>query len=137
MMYRIYKGEVEGRSRDISNLIYVVSSVEHVREQALPFAFSDGHPIMALSRFYNEPARLDRVDWEIMSARYWKDTDEDNDRERRRHAEFLVQEAFPWEAVEFLAVRNPDMKRRLENYLSEQWPGMVKPVRVESDWYFP
>jgi hypothetical protein len=136
MMFRISKGNVEGRSRDTTNLIYVVSSVERVREAGLAFVFTDGHPIMALSTFYNEVADLDKVDWKVMRMRYWKDTDDDNDRERRRQAEFLVQGTFPWEIVEFLAVKNNDIGRRLQNYLSDEWPDKVKPVKVAPSWYF-
>ncbi len=136
MMFLISRGGVEGRSRNTTPLIYLVSSVERVQESGLSFVFSDGHPIVALSRFYDDAAELDKVDWQVMNSRYWKDTEEDVDRERRRQAEFLIHEALPWELVEFLAVKNSDLKRRLEQYLAGEWPGRMKPVRVEPGWYF-
>jgi hypothetical protein len=110
--------------------------VQRVQDERLSFAFSDGHPIVALSSFYEETADLDKVDWKVMRLKYWQDTDKDSDRERRRQAEFLVHEIFPWEAVEYLAVRTPDMKRRLDKYLSEEWPHRIRPVKVRSSWYF-
>lgn len=137
MMFLISKGGVEGRSKDTTSLIYMVSSVERVREAGLVYVFTDGHPIVKLSRFYGDPADLNKVDWQVMRSRMWNDTEAQPDRERRRQAEFLVHKAFPWEAVELLAVKNSGMKRRLERYLSEKWPGRVKPVRVEPRWYFP
>lgn len=136
MMFLISKGGVEGRSSDTTSLVYVVSSVQRVLRERLNFAFSDGHPIVHLSKFYAAPADLDKVDWEVMKLKYWNDTEEDLDRERRRQAEFLVQKTFPWEAVEYLAVKNPDMKRRLDRYLAREWPHRIKPVKVESSWYF-
>lgn len=69
-------------------------------------------------------------------AWYWNDTKEDPDRERRRQAEFLVHNAFPWDAVEFLAVKKVTLKEKLENYLHREWPNRIKPVRVEAGWYF-
>jgi hypothetical protein len=71
-----------------------------------------------------------------MEARYWSDTREDPDKSRRRQAEFLVYDAFPWEAVEFLAVKNAEIKRRLDKFLAEEWPNRVKLVRVAPGWYF-
>lgn len=136
MMFVISKGGVEERSSDTKSLIYLVSSVQRVQEMGLKFAFSDGHPTKAFTRFYNDVAYMDRVDWKVMKMRRWNDTDEDPDRSRRRQAEFLVHETFPWEAVEFLAVKNAEMKRRLDAFLSENWSDRVKYVEVHADWYF-
>lgn len=118
MMFAIHNGNVEGYSSDTTPLIYVVSSVQCVQEIGLQFVFSDGHPTKAFSEIYNNPSRLDKVDWNIMEARYGSDTREDPDKSRRRQAEFLVYGAFPWEAVEFLAVENAEIKRRLDKFLA-------------------
>ena len=130
MMYRM------AMRSDTTPLVHIVSSVDRVQEAGLDFVFSDGHPIVIFSHFYDDMVHMNKVDWQIMEQRYWKDTEEDSDRERRRQAEFLVHGSFPWNIVESLAVKNSDMKRRLEQYLSEKWPDLVKPVQVESDWYY-
>lgn len=135
MMYVISRGGVEGYDSNTTPLIYLVSSVERVRETGLKFVFSDGHPIVALSNLYNNPADLDKVDWDVMAMRYWADTKDDPDRARRRQAEFLVHGSLPLDAVEQLAVKTPGIKRKLEDYLVEKWPDHVKPVRLERDWY--
>lgn len=136
MMYVISRGNVEGYDSNTTPLIYLVSSVQRVQEMALRFVFSDGHPVVKLSRFYNDLADLNEVDWKVMRAQYWNDTEEYPDRERRRQAEFLVQNAFPWDAVEFLAVKNAGVKDRLDAYLARDWPDLVRPVRVAPGWYF-
>lgn len=136
MMYVISRGGVEGYDSNTTPLIFLVSNVQRVEDANLRFVFSDGHPVVKLSRFYNDTRDLNKVDWGIMRARYWNDTEEHPDRARRRQAEFLVHDAFPWDAVEFLAVKNVEMKRRLDAYLGEKWPDLVRPVRVLPDWYF-
>jgi hypothetical protein len=138
MMHVISKGGVEGYDSNTTPLIYLVSSIERVQKLSLNFAFSDGHPIMLLTQFYNDVTDLNRVDWEVMEARMWRETEEnpDPDKSRRRQAEFLVHREFPWDAVEFLAVKNQNVKERLDRHLSEKWPERVKPVRVESGWYY-
>ena len=137
MMYVISKGGVEGYDSNTTPLIYLVSSVERVRETGSKFAFSDGHPVVALSSFYSDPADLGRWDWSVINGRYWHDTKEYPDRRRRRQAEFLVHDAFPWDAVDYLAVKKAGLKARLDEYLVKEWSHCVRPVRVESDWYFP
>lgn len=71
-----------------------------------------------------------------MRSGLWTDTEEHPDRMRRRQAEFLVHETFPWDAVEFLAVKNENVKRRLDVHLAEEWPDLVRPVKVAPGWYF-
>lgn len=136
MMYAISKGNVEGCSSDTRRLVYLVSSLRNTQKEDLRFVFSDGHATKAFTNLYDDTNDLDKLDWEVIRARYRRDTGEDNDRSRRRQAEFLVHESLPWEAVEFLAVKNLNMKSRLERYLAENWSERVKPVRSEPGWYF-
>lgn len=136
MMSAIAHGKVKGCSKNTSRLIYVVSSVRSIEEAGLGFAFTDGHPIMAFTKSYDDVGQIDQVDWEVMQMQYWRDTDEDPDRSRRRMAEFLVYGSLPWSVVEFLAVKNSDMRTRLSKYLNDERTHKTKPIRVEPNWYF-
>ncbi len=98
--------------------------------------FSDGHATKKFTAIYDDPTHLNELDWPLMDEIYWSDTDEDNDRSRRRQAEFLVHGSFPWEAIEYLAVKDANMKRRLGEYLQERWPRMIRPVKSRPGWYF-
>lgn len=136
MMYVLSRGNVEGYDSGTTPLIYLVSSVRRIREDGLQFVFSDGHPTKAFSRIYDDTSHLDEIDWSVMEAWYWNDTQDDPDRKRRRQAEFLIHGALPWDSVEFLVVRNVRLKERLDAFLEEQWPHQVRLVRVEAGWYF-
>lgn len=92
MLYAIYRNNVRNYSGGQDPLVYLVSTVERVGQAGLDFAFSDGHPIMRLSEFYNDQSDLARLDWEVMRSIYWFDNEEHPDRKRRRQAEFLVHE---------------------------------------------
>jgi hypothetical protein len=76
-------------------LLYLVTDIGTIADAGLPFVIADGHPIMALTEFSDEIAGLESVDLPLMTQRYWKDTADDPDRERRRQAEFLVHERVP------------------------------------------
>lgn len=136
MMFAISRGNVENCSSDTKRLVYFVSSLDRVQRSGLRVVFSDGQATKAFTKIYDDPASLGKIDWPLMRVRYWHDTDEDPDRKRRRQAEFLVHASFPWEAVEYLAVKNANMKRRLDKYLSKTWPHKTKPVKVQPGWYF-
>jgi hypothetical protein len=100
----------------------------------IAFVFSDGHSRMDFSNIYDDLARLDRIDWRIMNDRYWRDTIEDNDRSRRRQAEFLVHNFFPWNLIESIGVLGPRMQTRVETILQNQVNSPL--VLAKSDWYY-
>lgn len=55
-----------------------------------------------------------RVDLPLMRERYWKDTEDDPDRERRRQVEFLVHDRVPWEVIEKIGVMDAKIRARVE-----------------------
>ncbi len=72
--------------------------------------------------------------WEIMKATYWADTVEDNDRSRRRLAEFLVHAFFPWELVSVIGVINNAIADKVKEGIA---PLAHQPeVKVQRNWYY-
>ncbi len=63
-----------------ATVVHLVSSAQRVHAAGLEFVFTDGHAIMAISDFFQDLRDLDRVDWKVMQARYWADTQADADR---------------------------------------------------------
>lgn len=94
MLYTINRSNVPCEGGQ-GALVHLVSTAQAVADAGLGYAFSDGHGIMAYSGFYDDLARLDEIDWDIISAVQWADTVEDGDRKRRKQAEFLVRDDFP------------------------------------------
>lgn len=136
MLYAIHKGFVlhyHGGQREI---VYIVSSLQTVQERALPFVFTDGHPVVNITRFFNRLDELNQVDWRVMRSAAWHDTEIDPDRKRRRQAEFLVHRFFPWEAVEMIAVMDLDTREQVLRYLSDFAQQGTPPVYLRSSWYY-
>lgn len=71
---------------------------------------------------------------EIMNARYWRDTDEDPDRSRRRQAEFLVHQYFPWSLITEVGVMDANISTKVQRELAEV--GWSTRVYVRPDWYY-
>src|SRR5262249_5521413 len=92
---------IERRNTDYKDgqeqVVHLVSSADAIScfNPALHWMFTEGHAEIAFSQFFNNLKDLDKIDWPLMNSHYWHDTIEDNDRKRRRQAEFLVHRFFP------------------------------------------
>ena len=134
MLYTISRGNVEGYGQGQEAVIYLVSTAQKVRGANLGFVFTDGHGIMGFTDFYDDLAFLSEVDWSLMKAKYWSDTDQDPDRKRRRQAEFLSHGGFPWTLIEAIVVMNEARKAQVEGFL--QGAAHKPPVIVKRAWYY-
>jgi ssDNA thymidine ADP-ribosyltransferase, DarT len=135
MLYTIHRGNVAGCEEGQNRIVHLVSTVQAMYAANRPCVFTDGHAIMALSRFFQDPDDLKSIDWKLMQSRAWFDTPEDNDRKRRRPAEFLVHQAVPWDLVLEVGIIDRAVKVRVEQLLAGT--AHRPAVRVRSGWYFP
>jgi len=134
MLFTISRGNVEGFTGGQQSIVHLVSTIQVVQAAGLGFVFTDGHGIMAITGFYDDPAQLDEVDWPLMNAHYWADTDDDLDRKRRRQAEFLVHQRFPVPLIQGIGVINQHKKTEAEALLAEF--GLTIPVAAKPGWYY-
>lgn len=134
MLYAIYRGNVEGYEEGQEPVIYLKTHVQEAVNAGLKCLFTDGHAIMIISNFYDKLDELQNVDWEIMNSKYWNDTPMDSDRKRRRQAEFLVYEFFPWSVIQEIGVMNRRMQEKVQKILSRF--GVHKPVFIKREWYY-
>ncbi|MDX1990574.1 MAG: DUF4433 domain-containing protein [Candidatus Obscuribacter sp.] len=133
MLSAIHNGRVPQYTRGQKSIVYLVSSAEAIARNR-NFVFTDGHGIMRFTAYFNDLSDLNKIDWDIMVAKYWANTLEDGDRKRRRQAEFLVHRDFPWELIDSIGVLNSEIKKCvLEKIKSCAHQPQVK---VMEDWYF-
>jgi hypothetical protein len=134
MLYAIHRGNVEGYDGSQASVLHLVTSAESVAESGLAYTFTNGHAEMMISDFYADLSHLDQIDWEIMRAIIWRDTNEDGDRKRRRQAEFLVHQCFPWPMITEIGVISSRVAEDVNSILDghEHRPMVV----VHRDWYY-
>jgi hypothetical protein len=133
MLFTISRGNVACDGGQDS-LVHLVSTAQAVEAAGLGFTFTDGHGIMSYSDFYDDLGQLGEVDWDIMAARYWHDTATDGDRKRRRQAEFLVRDQFPWELVTDIVVRTESVRGVVSGMIGRL---AHRPrVTVDQNWYY-
>ena len=135
MLFTIHRGNVQGYTEGQRPIVHLLSTVETAVALNKAWAFTDGHAEMAISQFFADLEQLSEVvDWTIMRSQYWNDTADDNDRKRRRQAEFLVHEFFDWHAISRISVHDNAVQRQVEMVLPniDHGPEVV----VEPGWYY-
>lgn len=115
----------------LSDIVYLVSSVERVCELSLPFAFTDGHAEMRLDvHYYDAPADLRRLDWPVLQASGWNGDEE----RRKRQSEFLIHGFAPLAVMVGFATKTPAARARVQTILAAHGSGLRG--RVRPDWYY-
>lgn len=133
MLYTIHRGNVPCQGGQ-ENIVHLVTTAQHVAGRGFGFAFTDGHGIMAYTQFFDDLSNLGEVDWPLMTARYWHDTDADGDRKRRRQAEFLVYCGLPWTDISHIVVRSVERQQQVSAIISSC---VHKPqIVVQPSWYY-
>jgi ssDNA thymidine ADP-ribosyltransferase DarT-like protein len=134
MLLTYKSGNVTGKPENQDEIIYFVTTAEAVAARGYRFVFTDGHPIKEPKAFFNNLADIDEVDLDLMTKKYWNDTDSDPDRKRRRQAEFLVYQRFAWEHVDEIGVRTRQMQQWVTASLRDT---PHKPLcKVHPTWYY-
>ena len=134
MLYNIhtgYGGIIQRRNEEI--LIFV-SSLHRLRELGHPFLFTNRHAYLQQAEFFDDPARLDRVDWRLLNSRNFKRDPDDPDKFARYEAEALVHRHVPLDALLGLVCYNNVTKERIDRLLAER--GVDLNVKVLPQWYF-
>ena len=135
MLYMIFRGNVPSYSGGQDEVVYLVTSIETIRQHNLAFVFTDRNAALGYARYGNDLETLhDCIDWDLMEARMWANTDAEPDRKERRMAEFLVQGPVPWSAFIEVAARNDEKCRQAEQVLHNV--GVTTSVRPRPEWYF-
>jgi len=136
MLYQLHTDWVQDYDEGQESLIYLVSTTQAVAESNALFVFSDGHGIATFTAWFSDLAALDKVDWNTVYAKMWKDTNDDMDRQRRKQAEFLVHKFCPWSLICKIAVVNDRMKTKVEGVLEDFPEDLKRLVTVKPDWYY-
>jgi prepilin-type processing-associated H-X9-DG protein len=135
MLYTIHRGNVQKYKDGQNKVIYLVSEAELIASNKLNFAFTDGHAaVVALSEFYDTLDDLCKIDWNIMKETYWGNTNEDNDRKRRRQAEFLVHQFCHWTLIQQIGVIDSTIEQQVRKILENC--NVQTSVKINPSWYY-
>lgn len=137
MMLKLNTGQVADYSEGQEPLIYLVSSVQAIDRGQHQYVFSDGHALAALTNLFDQVSDLVNVDWTMVYQRYWQDIrGGDDDRQRRKQAEFLVHKFCDWEHIEKIVVIDFEKKAQVEQIQAAFPEKLHRLVEVNKEWYY-
>jgi ssDNA thymidine ADP-ribosyltransferase, DarT len=135
MMLLIHSGRVPTYTAGCDDLVYLVTTVERLAELGRPLVFTDRNAVLKITKFSTAISELDSlIDWPLMRARMWHNTESQPDRKERRMAECLVHERVPWVAFVEVVARTVACARRTRAAVATV--GGNIPVVVRRGWYF-
>lgn len=136
MLLNLKTGRVPGYGEGQEPLIYLVSTAQAVVVAGHRYVFTDGHGLANFTDWFDDLDRLDAIDWPLLKEKIWRDTPDDNDRQRRKQAEFLVWQSLCWDALLGIGVQTVAMQQRVEQLLRQHPHCKQLPVKVLPKWYY-
>lgn len=136
MLYASWKGTVPGYNGGQEPIVHLVLDIADVHAAGVPFVFTDGHAIIATSRWFTDLKDLSHVDWPLMKSQFWNDTDQHPDRSRRRQAEFLIHQRVPWRMIKRIATQTQAVADRVNELIATSSAAPHPIIKAKPDWYY-
>jgi ssDNA thymidine ADP-ribosyltransferase, DarT len=119
MLYNIKTGHRGVQQRRNDEIVILVSALPKLIEDQITFVFTDQHARLAAAEFYNDMAKLDKIDWKILRNRDFKRDDNDLEKMDRYQAEALVHRHLPTSSLLGMACYNTQERDRVDTLVRE------------------
>jgi ssDNA thymidine ADP-ribosyltransferase, DarT len=136
MLLKIKDGNAGIKRRPQSEIVYIICQVDEVIEHCQHWCFTNGHAKTAISDFYNHTSHLNEVDWDMVGQRYWRNTEDDFDRMRRKQAEFLVKDHVPVACIKEIVTFNTYSKAVIENIINKLMLDITVKINPNNNFYY-
>lgn len=134
MLYNIHTGYGGMRRWRNEDIVIFVTSLHRLAEDGLPFLFTDQHAYPVYAQFFDNLDDLSKIDWDILSAKNFRNDPDDPGKKERYQAEALIHRHVPLSSILGLCCHNESAKRRLETEVSRR--GLKLDVKMTPTWYF-
>lgn len=126
-----FRGIEQVPMREIAIL---VSSLHTLREQGVPFLFTDRHAYLGAAQFSDDLAELSRIDWPILRARDFARSVDDLGKIERYQAEALIHRHVPVAALHGIACHGGDECGTITEEVKRR--DLDLKVVAKPGWYF-
>jgi len=134
MLYAIYRDQVPGIEGGQSRIAHLELDAEALIAAGLPCFHTDGNAASQPRRFHASADGLLGLSWDVIRSTSWRDTPDDNDRKRRKQAEFLVHDRVDWSFVVRIGVMDAAAAAAARDMLAKQAHRPV--VDIRRDWFY-
>jgi hypothetical protein len=136
MLFAVGSGKIEGYPGGQSQVLHLVADAEAIEAQGHACLHTDGNAASQPLAFCAGTATLaTALSWDVIRGTSWGNTPDDNDRKRRKQAEFLVWQRVPWHAIVAIGVIDEATARMTREAIAGATHRPA--VTVHRDWYYP
>lgn len=121
------------------DIIYLCCRLSELATENFLWCFTDGNAAAAITKFYNKLEEIEyKVDWRSVKTTDFRDDNEDGDedRVRKKHAEFLVKDYLPVKYIKVIVVMNESKKQEVQAVLDKLKLDIEVKINPESKFYF-
>lgn len=136
MLYNIKTGHGIAASPQ-KDIIYLCCKLSELATNDFQWCYTNGNASKVITKFYNELYDIDnKLDWRSIETTDFRDenADGDEDRTRKKHAEFLVKEYVPINFIKGIALLNQTIKEQVEKILKDF--ELTIDVKIKPEFYF-
>lgn len=137
MLLNIKTGYRSIKKRPQHELAYIVCRLDAILARCSEWVFTDGHARDRLSRYFNDLTNLNEIDWNVVGDQYWRNTEDDFDRQRRKQAEFLVRNHVPAACIEKIVARDQPRKRAIDETVRRLNLTIMVEVDTQNRLFYP
>jgi len=135
MMYNIKTGWGGIPKRANEEIVFLVSSLPHLRAQGVKFVFSDRHAYLASARFSESLDDLPQwIPWQLLQARDFKKDANQPEKSERYQAEALIHQMVPVNGLLGIVCYCEATEIMIRALLADL--GLDLKVFVRPNWYF-
>ncbi len=136
MLYNIVTGHGVPASPQ-KDIIYICFKLSELATEDFQWCYTDGNAAIAISKFFKKLNDIEnKVDWRSINTTDFRDenADGDEDRIRKKHAEFLIKDHVPVNYIKRIAVLNQAVKNQVEVILEEF--DLKIDIKIKPEFYF-
>lgn len=135
MLYNIYTGHGVPKKPQ-REIVYLCAKLTDLANNNFQWCFTDGNAAKRITRYYTDLGNINDIDWRSIKSNDFRtdNADGDEDRIRKKHAEFLVKDFIPSEALKGIAVYNDNVKNIVDELVEKL--DLDIEVKIKKNFYF-
>ena len=134
MLYNIFTGHNGLTRRSNDEIVIMVSSLHQLKEEGVPFVFTDRHAIISYANYYSDLKHLDQINWGLLRARRFNRDHENPQNFELYQAEALIHNHLPLTSLIGIVCNSESVKVVLDKLISAR--NLKLKTAQKSDWYF-
>jgi hypothetical protein len=138
MLYNIITGHGV-KTFPQKDIIYLCCKFTDLACDKFNWCYTNGNAAVAITKFFSKFDGInDNIDWHSIETTDFRDenADGDEDRIRKKHAEFLVRKHVPAKYIKKIVVLNNEVKKNVENILLKLGVNINILVNPNHKFYF-